>query len=194
VKQAPTHLEPSELLAVLRVAKQRCTRDWAMLLVGYLHGCRATELGKLTLGDVNLRENTIHIARLKGSLQSTQPIFAHKGQPLLNEVKALRQWLRERPDDGSDFLFLSQKGGRLSRSQIFRVFQACGDAAGLPDAKRHPHILKHSRGSHLVGAMDIALVRQALGHKSISSTMIYAHTNDDDAAREARRVTMSIFA
>jgi len=32
---------------------------------------------------------------------------------MLNEIKALREWLRERLDDGSDFLFNSQKGGRL---------------------------------------------------------------------------------
>jgi len=49
---------------------------------------------------------------------------------MLNEIKALREWLRERLDDGSDFLFNSQKGGRLDRSQEFRLFRAIAAQEG----------------------------------------------------------------
>jgi type 1 fimbriae regulatory protein FimB len=187
------HLEPAELLAVLKVARDRSTRDWALILVGYLHACRASELSNLKLEDVNLHHGSIFIGRLKGSLQTTQPLSGHKGQPLLDEIKALRKWLRERPDDGSDFLFNSQRGGRLSRSQVFRVFQSCAEAAGLPEDKRHVHVLKHSRASHLVGRMDVALLRQTMGHKNIANTLIYAHASDQMAAKEAQRATMEIF-
>ncbi len=65
--------------------------------------------------------------------------------------------------------------------------------AGLPKERRFIQILKHSRASHLVGKMDVALVRNAMGHKSLASTMVYAHVRDEDAAREARRVTMELF-
>jgi hypothetical protein len=41
--------------------------------------------------------------------------------PLLDEMAALRAWLKERPDDGSPYVFVSQKGGRLDRTQFFRV-------------------------------------------------------------------------
>ena len=89
-------------------------------------------------------------------------------------MKALREWLRQRPEDGSDFLFVSQKGGRLDRSQFFRLFQSIAAAAGLPPEKRHPHALKHSIASHLVSTnVNLALVKQQLGHKSIGSTMRY---------------------
>ena len=44
-------------------------------------------------------------------MQTTQPLFLHRGQPLLDEVVALRVWMRVRPSDGSDYLFASQKGG-----------------------------------------------------------------------------------
>ncbi len=188
-----TFLSPTELLTVLRAAESSSVRDWAILLTGYLHACRASELCNLTLDDVNLQTGSILIRRLKGSLQTTQPIFPHKGEPLLDESRALKLWLKLRPDDGSRFLFVSQKGGRLCRSQVFRIFQRCAKAAGLPKDRQFPHSLKHARGSHLVGRMDVALVKQALGHKSISSTMVYAHVRDEDAAREARRVTMQMF-
>ena len=90
------------------------------------------------------------IRRLKGSLHTVQPLYRHKGQPLLDEIAALRSWLRRRQPDGSDFLFLSQKGGRLHRSQFFRIFRGCASAAGLASMKCHPHVLKHSLASHLV--------------------------------------------
>jgi hypothetical protein len=60
----------------------------------------------------------------------------------LNEHRALREWLKQRPNDGSDYLFTSQKGGRLDRSQFFRLFRAIAGEAGLPAEKRHPHALK----------------------------------------------------
>jgi len=186
-------LSPVEVLSVLRTARDRSARDWAIVLVGYLHGCRASELSNLLLDDLNLRTGSILIRRLKGSLETTQPLYPHRGEPLMDEVKAVKAWLKMRPDDGSAFLFNSQKGGRLSRSQVFRIFQQCAKDAGLSQDRQFVHILKHSRASHLVGKMDVALVKQTLGHKALSSTMVYAHVRDEDAAKEARRVTMQIF-
>jgi len=81
------------------------------------------------------------VERLKGSLRTTQAVTEHRGEPLLNEQKALREWLRERPDDGSDFLFVSQKGGRLDRTQFFRLFRSIAAAAGLPPKRDTPMFL-----------------------------------------------------
>jgi integrase len=74
------------------------------------------------LSDIDLKAGSISIRRLKGSLQTVQPLYPHRGQPLLDEMNALRAWLREQ--DGSDYLFTSQKGGRLDRTQFFRIFRA----------------------------------------------------------------------
>jgi len=41
--------------------------------------------------------------------------------------------------------------------------------------------------------MDVALVKQTLGHKALSSTMVYAKVRDEDAAKEARPITIQIF-
>ena len=106
----------------------------------------------------------------------------------------MRSWLKVRPADGSDYLFTSQKGGRLDRTQFFRIFQAVAGAAGLPVEKRHPHCLKHSLASHLVaGNVNLALVKQALGHRSISSTMVYVGTSDAQAAKAVQAALMGVF-
>ena len=187
-------LAPEETLAVLRAAKDRSVRDWAMILLAYRHGLRASEVCGLRLGDVDLKDGAISIQRLKGSMRTVQPLYTHRGQPLLDEVAALRSWLKVRPADGSDYLFTSQKGGRLDRTQFFRIFQAVAVAAGLPTEKRHPHCLKHSLASHLVaGNVNLALIKQALGHRSISSTMVYVGTTDAQAAEAAQAALMGVF-
>lgn len=189
-----TFLTPEETLAVLRVARHRSTRDWTMILLAYRHGLRASEVCGLKLADVDLKAGSISVRRLKGSLQTTQPLFQHRGQPLLDETAAVRAWLRKRPADGSECLFTSQKGGKLDRTQFFRVFQTVAAIAGLPVEKRHPHVLKHSLASHLVaGNVNLALVRQALGHRSISSTVQYVGTSDGQAAEAAQAALMNLF-
>lgn len=188
------HLEPHEVLAVLRAAKANGPREWAMILLAYKHGMRTSEVCNLRLDDIDLKNGSIIVARLKNSLRTTQALTEHRGEPLLNELKALREWLRQRRDDGSDFLFTSQKGGRLDRSQFFRLFRATASAAGLPPAKQHPHVLKHSIASHLVAAnMNLALVKQQLGHKSISSTIRYVTMTDQQASKATGSALMKIF-
>lgn len=186
-------LTPDETLSALKAARAHSTRDWAMILLAYKHGLRASEVCALKLADIDLKARSISIRRLKGSLQAVQPLYTHRGQPLLDEVTALRSWLKARPAEGSDSLFVSQKGGRLDRTQFFRVFQAVAKAAGLPAEKRHPHVLKHSLASHLVACnVNLALVKQALGHRSISSTMIYVGTTDAQAAEAVQAALMGV--
>ena len=200
VKQRPhrrtkmAFLSTDEVLAVLKASRERSSRDWAMILLAYRHGLRASEVCNLKLSDADTKNFALTIERLKGSLKTVQPLSEHRGIPLLDEVKAIKSWLSARVEDGSGYLFLSQKGGPLSRVQFFRIFQSIAEHIGLPAEKRHPHCLKHSLASHLVaGNVNLALVRQALGHRSINSTMIYVGTSDSQAAEAAQAALMKIF-
>ena len=140
-------LTPEEILKVLKIARES-KRNLAMILLAYRHGMRASEVCELRLADVDLKNGQITIRRLKGSLTTTQPLTDHPGQPLLSEKRVLRAWLAERRD-ASDFVFTSQKGGRIHRSQFFRMFQSVAERVGLPADRRHPHCLKHALGFSL---------------------------------------------
>jgi len=182
-RRAMAFMTYEELLTVLRVAQQRRTRDWCMFLVAYRHGLRTTEVCGLRLSD--LKDGVLSVQRLKGSRRTAQPLYPHVGEPLLDEVKALREWLKVRPNDGSDALFTSQKGGSLDRCQFFRIFQSVARAAGLPAGKRHPRVLKYSLASHLLAAnADVTTVSEILGHRSLNSTLQYVKAAAD-AADEA---------
>jgi site-specific recombinase XerD len=157
-----------------------------MILIAYRHGLRTEEVCGLRLGDV--RDGVLSVQRRKGSLKTAQPLGHDHAEPLLDEVSALRAWLKERPSDGSDVLFTSQKGGALGRSQFFRIFQGIAKAAGLPAGKRHPRILKYSLASHLLaGKADLGSVTRILGHRSVNSTMQYIKAIDRSSSGSAQR-------
>jgi site-specific recombinase XerD len=165
-----------------------------MVLLAYRHGLRASEVCGLKLSDIDSKVSSISIRRLKGSLQTVQSLYLHRGQPLVDEVNALRSWFHKLEHDGSDYLFPNQKGGRLDRTQLFRIFRACAEAAGLTPEKRHSHVLRHSLASHLVAAnANLALVRQAFGHRSITSSMQYVGTSDGQAAETAQAALMRLY-
>jgi integrase len=185
------HLTEAELLAVLAQAKKESARDFCMILAGYKHAMRSSELSDLTLDD--LKDGYLDIRRKKGSLRTLQIVSPHRGEPLLDEMKAIRAWLKVRPDDGSKAFFVSQKGGALSREQVHRIFKGIAERAGIPKEKRFVHILKHSRGTHLAGNIDIFLLRQVLGHRNIQNTMVYAHGSDDKAMGAAMGAEMQSF-
>ena len=185
-------LTPEEILKILKVACES-KRNLAMILLAYRHGMRATEVCELRMADLDLKNGQITIRRLKGSLTTTQPLTDHPGQPLLSEKRVLRSWLAERCD-ASDFVFTSQKGGRIHRSQFFRMFQSVAERAGLPADRRHPHCLKHALGFSLVAAnVNLACVKVALGHKSIASTAIYAVPTDEQVSKAVNAALASLY-
>jgi type 1 fimbriae regulatory protein FimB len=181
-------LTQTEILAVLKLVASESKRNHAMILLAFKHGLRASEVCALKTTDIDLKNGTITIRRLKGSLKSAQDLLDLPGQPLVSEKRVLKAWLEERATyrDPSDFLFLSQKGGGLDRSAFFRVFQSVAERAGLSADKRHPHCLKHSLGFFLV-EQGVALpsIQQTLGHKSLASTGVYLKVTDSRANRDA---------
>ena len=188
--KALTH---EEILKVLKAAADS-KRDLAMILLGYRHGMRASEVCGLELKDLDLKNGEITIRRLKGSLKTTQPLADLQGQPLLSEKRVLRAWLEERGNHPSKYVFVSQKSGRVHRSQFYRVFADVAERAGLPKDKRHPHCLKHALGYSLVEAnVNLAVIKQALGHKSIASTAVYTAPTDEIAGKAVTAAIASLF-
>jgi hypothetical protein len=84
----------------------------------FRHALRSCEARALRLVDINMDAQTIAINRCKGSKSSAQSLDRHKGEPLLDEVVALKAWFKERREDGSKVLFPSAKGGAMTRMQL----------------------------------------------------------------------------
>jgi integrase/recombinase XerC len=91
-------------------------------------------------------------------------------------IKALDEWLAVRDQIASAHepaLFVSQRGSRLTSSQVRSRLKRRAIVAGLP-THVHPHMLRHSFASHLLQSSgDLRAVQELLGHANISSTQIY---------------------
>jgi site-specific recombinase XerC len=142
-------------------------RDRAMFILAYRHGLRASEVGQLQVSDVDLKSGRIRVHRLKGSTSGENVM-----QP--DEVKAVRAWLRARPQDSS-ILFTSNRGTPISRRMLDVLMKHYGDAAQIPPGKRHWHVLKHTICTHLLEASDnLRFVADWVGHRNIQNTVVYA--------------------
>ena len=186
-------LDPQQVECILKVASQRSKRDHAMILLCYKHGLRASEICGLKMADVHLKAATITVRRLKGSQTNEQALYNEVGKPLMSELRVLKLWLAERKtwEQDSEYVFLSQKGGAMSRIQFYRLFQSICEQAGIPATLAHPHSLKHGLGLAMVKQnIHLAVIRQALGHVSLQSTAIYVSA-DDTMADRARRQTFA---
>lgn len=70
-------------------------------------------------------------------------------------------------------LFVSARGGRLSVRQAQLDVARFAKLAGLQQ-HLHPHMLRHSFGSHVLQmSQNLRAVQELLGHSSIASTQIY---------------------
>ncbi len=68
----------------------------------------------------------------------------------------------------------------LSKRLVQNIIKQCAVAAGIQQ-KVTPHTLRHSHAMHLRRlGVDILTTRQAMGHVSLSSTMVYAQATDED--------------
>jgi integrase/recombinase XerD len=184
------YLKPNELLKVLAEAKKHGIRELTMFCLAYHHGLRCSEICKLLLTDI--KDGTIDVRRLKGSLHTIQPLKSHD-HPLLNEKAILSSYLRTRPDTGSQFLFVSRLGSGLSRKQIYKLFSKIAILAGV--GQKGSHCLKHSLGRHMIEqGVSIAHIQQMLGHADLKATARYLSITQEDAATVADKAMQSIFA
>lgn len=188
VRSRISYMDDSQLERFLQAAKTHGVREHAMFLFAVAHGARASEICNLRIADINFKNEQVHIARLKGSLDSTQTLLRVKGSTLFNEMAALKAWLDVRKPDADDFVFNSQKSTRLSRITVYRLFRAIARAAGLPETLQHPHVLKHTAAMLMVRAgANAFLIRQHLGHRSFDSTLAYVNPSDGDASAAAAK-------
>ncbi len=163
--------EQERLLAVLDEAEGfEDRRDRLLFRLMLLSGVRLGSALALGGSDVDPDAGELHI-RAKGG--SEQRVFLPLG--LASELAA---WC-EKLSDPAGPVFTTRGGRRLSGRHVQRRFQGWLARAEIR-REASPHSLRHSFAMRLYAATsDVLLVKEALGHRSITSTMVYARVDEN---------------
>ena len=153
-------------------AKVTQIRDHAMMQLLYSSGLRVSELCAAELADVEQDLGVIRVMG-KGSKQRLVPMGAQAIAAIGTYLAAARpRLLADRP---SKFLFVTARGGPLTRQGFWKLLGERGKRAGIFRGLT-PHVLRHSFATHLIeGGADLRSVQTMLGHVDISTTQIYTH-------------------
>lgn len=164
------YLTEDEVERLIRAAAQHDAgaRDALMILMAYRHGLRVSELVALQWGQIDLDAARIRILRLKGSEGSVHPLGGR-------EVRSLRKLRRAQPA-GARFVFVTNRGGPMTRNAFFKLLARAGAAIGMTDV--HPHLLRHGAGFKLVNdGLDTLSLAAYLGHRNVQNTARYTKMN-----------------
>jgi len=136
-------------------------------------GIRLQELVNLDIEDIDLDSKHLRV-RAKGGVQQVK-FLKTTLRSLLRTYLIKRRCLG---DGECRALFISNRGERLCERQVARRLQYWLAAAGI-DKKLSPHALRHTFATHLYSRTgDILVVQRALGHRDLSTTLVYTHLVD----------------
>jgi len=161
-----SYLSQDQIKNFLYTLSKSTVRNRALFTVAYWRGLRASEVGLMQVGDWKEDSGRLYVRRLKGSNSGE-----YKVSPA--EVTALRTWIKIRGLSAGP-MFPSTRGGPISRQRLHNLMKELCLTAGIGPPVNHCHVLRHSIAVHLAEkGVDVAVIQDWLGHRDISSTMVY---------------------
>ncbi len=177
----PGYLTQREMSRLFELAvPQNGVSDWksvrnrALVELLYSGGLRLSEVHKLEVDDLDLRSRRVKV-RGKGNKERIVPV-GREACGAIRDYEVLREQRFGTPEP-ADPVFVSSRGARLSRRQIQRIvtrlIAAVAEEGGLST-----HSVRHSFATHLLDeGADLMAIKELLGHASLSTTQMYAHTS-----------------
>ncbi len=170
----PKGLDRDEVLRLLATSegdRPADVRDRAILMVLIAYGLRSGEVAGLRLDDVDWTEETLRVRCPKPGRTHHYPLSRGVGQAIVRYLTEVR------PQRPHRTLFLTLRAPilPLGRGAMSQVVRRRLDRLGITGKRRGPHALRHAAAQHLLDqGVSFKEVGDYLGHRSISSTAVYA--------------------
>jgi len=172
VPKSLSEAQVEALLAAPDVETPLGLRDRAMLELLYASGLRVSELVALQTVRVSFSEGTLHVSG-KASKERLVPFGEEARGWIERYVREARAAILG--GRASDALFVTARGGPMTRQMFWKLIKAHALAAGIA-VPLSPHTLRHAFATHLLNhGADLRAVQMLLGHADISTTTIYTH-------------------
>ncbi|MEG0021554.1 MAG: tyrosine-type recombinase/integrase [Bacilli bacterium] len=161
----PRYLTINEIEELLN-SPSLSLRDQLILELFYSTGIRLNELANIKTKDINFKEKKIKILG-KGNKER---------YVLYGDVckRKLELYIKD-----SEYLFLSNKGTKLSNSGIEYIVKSIFKRSNLKTTLT-PHVLRHTFATHMLdNGSDLVTVQKLLGHTDLKTTSIYTHVSNE---------------
>ncbi|MEK7158093.1 MAG: tyrosine-type recombinase/integrase [Patescibacteria group bacterium] len=163
----PAVLTRGEIQKMLDATKNHKHRT--LIALAYAAGLRVGEVVRLRVRDIDLASNVVMVRQGKGR-KDRLTILSPKLLPDLERQLSFKQ--------PNDFVFASERGGRLTEATAQAVFSQALARAGVTKHATF-HSLRHSFATHLLeNGTDIRYVQVLLGHANIRTTERYTHVTN----------------
>lgn len=176
-KKLPEYLSVEEIEDLLRLPEHNTfegIRDLALLELFYGTGIRLNELINIRLSDLLIEENLIRIFG-KGKKERVIPLGSFAKKILLHYLQIRPQYAEKTVDN----IFVLKSGKRMYPMAVQRIVQKYLSQVSNIEHK-NPHALRHTYATHLLNAgASIRVVKDLLGHESLSTTQVYTHMSID---------------
>lgn len=155
-----------------RILVESGVRDYAIATILAYAGLRISECLDLYPEDVSLVAKEITVRHGKNGKSRVVYI----GDKVIN---AVREYLKERPDTGSPYLFISRQGEQLTRGQVNRIFRTYSKEI-------KPHTLRHFFCSIAIeSGYSINEVANQAGHSNVHTTLLYTNPTREKMKEKA---------
>ena len=159
-------------------------RDHAILQLFYTTGMRLAELVGLDTGDIDFGNHTVKVTG-KRNKQRIIPLVPETETELREYLRVRHQMFHDVPHD--DALFIGSRARRIKRYHVEDIVKNYLGSV-TTQQKRSPHVLRHSFATAMLNhGAEISVVKELLGHESISTTEIYTHTTFEELKRIYRQ-------
>lgn len=150
-------------------------RDKAIIELLYATGIRCSELVNIQLKNLDFEEKAIRIIG-KGNKERLV-LFGQKAKSKILEYVNKERYV---PKSNEEFLFINYKSEPLTSRTIQRIVTMFRTFLKI-DRPITPHKIRHSFATHLLQqGMDLRIVQELLGHKTLASTEKYTHVSLED--------------
>ena len=169
----------------LEIVRDACEnyRDKAMIELFYSTGCRLSEMVNLKISDIDFASKEVHLFG-KGSKHRTSYLNA-KAEYMLKKYFELER-SKESISDSVFVIFRKPYNG-MHKGAIYARVKAIQKRSGI-ERSLFPHLLRHTMATHALNrGMNVAEVKEILGHEKLDTTMIYAKISHDSVKFNHKR-------
>jgi integrase/recombinase XerC len=184
--QTRRSLTATELIDVIKSHTAAGTvtdlRNRAALMLMGLRGLRTCEIVRANLEDIQVTQGVaVLYVRGKGRTDAADPVVL--GEAISEAIAAYLKAAGRAAADPTEPLFTStsnrNQGARLTTRSVRNIAAAAFEATGVKSQAVTAHSLRHTCITlALVGGATVQEAQQLARHKSIETTMIYAHNLD----------------